>query len=538
MVDSLEALTVADACIGSTNFPLTLEKRPLAAFIAIALMVVVVSAIYWPTVAHLIGLARFQEQATDAALVILVVLVLIWNSKEKLSNVAIKPCAWALIPLFTAGFVWLCGEFIFARVFTQFAVIAMLPAATLAVFGTQWARILAFPLTVLFFALPVWVIAVPTLVRMSAFVAEIAIRMSGVPIYRDGAYFILPSGSWSIADACSGVAFFSTSILLGLLYAWTIFESKKKRLLFVAGAAAIGVAGNWIRVYLTMMIAHLSDNRYLRDDHYMFGWYLFAAFLFGYFYFGWRHRESIPIEPGDPGNHPRSNVDGQRSLMVPNPKALIAVISACIPALVVWPFIHDRLADNVGVTTSQVGSVKPVAGWTEVAAEARDWRPELKNATFTREHVFQNDGRRVKLYLGVYQSESWDRKLVSVANQLAGGDGSKWSLASRGTVQAKIGGAEQTLRSGVIVGNGIRQLAWHWYWVDGTQTSGDLAAKFKQLQVRLRGREPMSVWITIACDADQASDDSARLLGKFVQDMSPSLSKALALEGNGLGHSN
>ena len=53
------------------------------------------------------------------------------------------------------------------------------------------------------------------------------------------------------------------------------------------------------RVYLTVMIAHVSDNRLLRDDHYTLGWILFAIFLFGYGWLGWRFRETqneeIPV---------------------------------------------------------------------------------------------------------------------------------------------------------------------------------------------------------------------------------------------------
>ncbi len=503
------------------------NKRQLFALLPIAALLAITSGTYWQTVAQLLGVGQLQEKATDAPLVILVALVLIWNARQRLSQTPLHPCFWGQLPLLGAGFVWLCGELTYARVFTQLAVIATLPAAVLAVCGKPWLRILTFPFSILLFALPVWVVIVPTLVKMSAFIAELAIKASGVPIYRDGAYFILPSGSWSIADACSGVAFFSTSLLLGLIYAWTIFESTRKRILFIAGAAAIGIAGNWIRVYLTMMVAHLSDNRYLRDDHYMFGWYLFAVFLFSYFYFGWRYRDASTGNSEAASGTSIAAPGGTMAFMIASPYKLTVAVVLCIMAIAIWPFLHGKLSANVDGSAPRIGTISSAKGWAAVAREQSDWKPDLKNASFDRSHTFENEGRKVTVYFGVYESEDWDRKLVSVANQLAGRDGSNWSLADRDRVQVKVGDSDFNAKSGVIVGKGVRLLAWQWYWVDGKQTSNDLAAKLKQLQSRLRGREPLSVWVTVSTQADQGNDDAGQVLGKFLNDMSPSFLKAL-----------
>ena len=242
----------------------------IVAPLIVAIIFGVVACIYWPTFSHLLGIAGGADQDTNALVVMLVAFVLIWNMRAALSILPIRPLSLGIIGLIGLGFVWLAGELVFTRVFTQFAVLCMTPMIVLTLLGLRWLRAMAFPFFILMFAVSAWSPLIPVLVKWTAKFSELGIRASGVPIYREGAYFVVPTGSWSVADTCSGVLFLSTSLLLGILYAWTIFQSPIKRCIFIAGAAAIGVVGNWIRVYLTIMIAHISDNRLLRDDHYMF----------------------------------------------------------------------------------------------------------------------------------------------------------------------------------------------------------------------------------------------------------------------------
>ncbi len=505
--------------------------RKYAAAMAVTLIFAVVGFIYWPTVAHLLGIGTPPGSTTDAPLVVLVVLILIWNLHQKLSLLPIHSFPWGAVMVVGLGFVWLGGQLIYARVFTQFAVLGLVPAAVITIFGIQWLRALAFPFFILLFALPVWTVLVPTLVKWSALFSEMAIRASGVPIYRDGAYFILPSGSWSIADACSGVAFFSTSLLLGVLYAWTIYESSRKRALFILAAATIGVIGNWVRVYLTIMIAHVSDNRYLRDDHYMFGWYLFACFLTVLCWLGWRYRDSSASLDVREGLHESSSFKSGALCQSSSMKQIGVTAVAVILLMAMWPPFRTALAERSGAASATINTIAQAAGWIIVDHAPQDWVPEIRNSDAMKSQSFSKNGRQVTVFFGVYAKESWDAKLVSVANQLAGGDGSKWSLADRNLVKANFNGLSHDAKTGIVIGRGQRVLAWQWYWIDGHVTASDLHAKGFQLLTRLKGREPKSVWVSISTDASRSSEDASAVLQEFVRDMSPLMVMALNSAG-------
>lgn len=511
---------IAEARVAAARSPVVLGPLiVIAVFCAVA-------CVFWPTVSNLL-VWRDNDPGTHALLVVLVVLVLVWNLRNELAALPIRPFGLGFAGLVGLGFIWLSGQLVFTVVFSQFAVVAMVPMAVLALLGVRWFTTMAFPFFVLLFALPLWTPLIPTLVKWSATFVELGIRASGVPIYREGAYFVLPSGSWSIADACSGAAFLSTCLLLGVLYAWTIYHSAKKRLLFVVGSATIGIVGNWVRVYLTMMIAHMTDNRLLRNQHETFGWLLFAVFLTVFCWLGWRYRDTERLD-GVSGPQRRDGETVHSSFSERRGVFRFGAIFVTIFAtMVVWPLLAYRLSLPHDTREIEIPELSPSGGWQRVWKPAVEWTPELNNPSHVRVQSFEKGGRRVSVFVGVFQNESWSSKLVTTVNQLASGERSNWSLAERSVALTEISGRPLEAKAGVVVGGRDRVLAWHWYWIDGMSTGNDLSAKLQQLLIRLRGARASSAWVAVYTVANVAPEASSRLLQEFMLDMGESLENAL-----------
>ncbi|MEQ1516151.1 MAG: exosortase A [Usitatibacteraceae bacterium] len=486
-----------------------------------------VAAIFWPTFSNLLALGRETDLTSNSALVILVSLILIWNLRAELVHLPIRPCLWGLAGLICIGFAWLAGELIFTRVLTQFAVLAMFPMAILTLLGTRWVEKLAFPFFLLIFAVPFWSPIVPTLVKWSAGFAELAIGASGVPVYRDGAHFIVPTGSWSIADTCSGVAFLSTSLLLGVLYAWTAYCSTTKRVVFIAGAAVIGVVGNGIRVYLTIMIAHLSNNRFLRDDHYMFGWFLFAIFLFSFCWLGWRFRDANEASEGEAKSNGVVNDTTPSNSSTAKPIVLSAISIAVFLVLIFWPIAKSTLLTSSASKGKSVPEISARNGWVRRDTPSIDWKPDVRNPSRIAIQSFEKNGRRIDVFFGTYENESWDSKLVSASNRLASLDDPNWSLADRGAASANLSSAALEVKSGIILHGTQKVLAWHWYWVGSRPTGSDARAKLEQLRMRLQGVQSSGTWVAIYTDASDSTGTAALALGDFAQEMGESMQNVI-----------
>lgn len=493
----------------------------------VAAIFAAIVCVFWPTFYALIDLAGTQaDNYTHRTVVIPVFFALVWSQRFELAALPIRSVWWGLAGLLGAGSVWLTGELVFARVLTDLAVIAMVPMAVLTVLGARWLVVLAFPLAFLLFAVPAEGVLVPSLVNWTAKAVFMSIQTSGVPIYREGAYFVIPSGGWAVADTCSGIKHLTTSVMLGVLYAWSMYRSTRKRIIFFGGVLIVGIVGNWIRAYLTMMIAHVTDNRLLRDDHYTFGWILFAIFLFGYGWLGWRFRdiqnEEIPVDQTASAIDPAES-EGSSRLQV------IVATALMLASLAAWPLFEMVLLRSQQYRAMDIADIVPQRGWSRVDKRSVEWTPELKNPRRERIQSFEKDGSQIEVFAGIFEDQSWNSKLVTSANQLVGSDNPRWSLADRGSAHTEISGESLDAKTGVLLGRGDRILAWQWYWIDGTFSGSDIQAKVRQLLARIQGRGDSSAWIAIYSKANASPDAAAKVLEGFVHDMGDSLERALIM---------
>ncbi len=481
----------------------------------------IVCTSYWPTVLHLLGGDASPDQGWYVGMVLISAGWVAWSLREQLTGIAIKPCWPGLMGIAFGGLAWLTGETVFARTLSDYAVIFTFAMGVLTVLGYRWFLALRFALALLILIIPLGGPLVPALVKWTADVVFAALQASGLPIYRDGAYFMVPSGAWAVVDACSGVGYLNTVLLLAALYVWFMYQSTARRIAFFSGAIVLAVAGNWLRAYLTILIAHLSDNRFLRDDHSTFGWLLFAALLSLYFVLGWRFRESASA--GQTAGTGKA-ADAQR------PTALSAIPLALIAAgavIALWPLAQALAFGTPATNGSSIASVAAKAGWSAVTDAPPGWEPHLRNPTWTKAQTFEKSGKRVSVFIGYFENQTWDSKLVTSVNQFADSDDPIWVLAQRGTRQTSHAGKHLQVATGIIKGRERRVLAWRWYWTDGVATSGDTAARVNQLIGRLQGRGDGGAWIAISTDASISAEDAATTLEWFMRDMSGAIDQAL-----------
>jgi EpsI family protein len=476
---------------------------------------------FWPTFSNLVGFSENAEGSTHTTFVLTAFVVLLWGARAEISPLPIRPFLPGIFGLLMAGLMWLIGEIIFARVLTNIGIIVMIPMTILTVLGYRWLKALSFPLAFLILAVPVGGSIVPMLVDWTATFAVAGLQATGIPVHREGAYLIVPSGAWSVADSCSGIAYLRTVTMLSILYAWSMYRFLPKRLAFIAGGILLGVTGNWLRAYLTILIAHLSDNRFLRDDHSTFGWVLFAILLFAYCAVGYRFRDTEQNN----GNAELGSSDaiGQDS----SPAKLISVISMAIAAVAIWPILQRTFLDKAPTAVVEISDVAPARGWTRAALPAMAWTPTLTNPTRQRVQSFEKDGRRIDVFIGIFQNQTWTAKLVTVVNGFALQENPQWNLAVRGTAKTELGDQSLDVETGVVLGKNTRILAWKWYWIHGKATASDSQAKVAQLLASVRSLPDTAAWVAVYADATASTTESAALLDQFMREMGTSLQRSL-----------
>ena len=125
-----------------------------------------------------------------------------------------------------------------------------------------------------------WRLLLPRMMEWTADFTVLALRASGIPVYREGLQFIIPSGAWSVVEACSGIRYLIASVTAGCLFAYLSYQSMLKRAVFIGVAIVVPLVANWVRAYLIVMLGHLSGNTIATGvDHLIYGWLFFGLVI-------------------------------------------------------------------------------------------------------------------------------------------------------------------------------------------------------------------------------------------------------------------
>ena len=131
------------------------------------------------------------------------------------------------------------------------------------------------------FMLPLGNSLTPTLTSWTADFVEFAVRAVGVPVYREAADFILPTGRWSVIAACSGLRYLLSAIVLAALFAHLNFSRPLKAAVFFTIVVVAAVVMNWFRAAITVFLGHLTNMRFgPGDEHMWLGWILFGIVMY------------------------------------------------------------------------------------------------------------------------------------------------------------------------------------------------------------------------------------------------------------------
>jgi exosortase A len=469
--------------------------------------------LYRDTATAMVLIWSRSETFTHGFLVPPIALWLIWRQRRVIAAQTPKPVLWAMLPVAGGAFVWLLGDMVVINAVTQLAFVALLVLAVPAVLGWSVTRLILFPLGFLFFAVPIGEFLLPQLMEWTANFTVLALRLSGIPVYREGLTFVIPSGNWSVVEACSGVRYLIASLTVGTLFAYLNYQSTRRRILFVLVSIVVPIVANWMRAYMIVMLGHFSGNKLaVGVDHLIYGWVFFGVVIMLMFIIGARWAEP-------------EKVTGVNGLRAPAPKQTVTAArlwttTACFAALVALPHVALWLIDR-GAGTEPVQLTVPTAlatNWQATQSPVVHFKPDFQNPSAEINSSYLSHGRTVGLYLGYYQHQDYSRKLVSSNNVLVASQDSQWARVASGSRSVTFGDKVVAVRTAELRAtartdqvNESRLVVWQIYWIGGTVTASDYLAKAYGAFYRLLGRGDDSAVIVVYTPKDQAGDAEAVL---------------------------
>lgn len=462
-----------------------------------------------------------SETFAHAFLVPPIVLWMVWRRRETLATMQPRPALWVLLPMAGAALLWLLAELASVNAATQFALVAMLVLSVPLVFGLQVAHALLFPLMFLFFAVPVGEFMVPIMMEWTADFTVAALQFTGIPVYREGLQFIIPSGSWSVVEACSGVRYLIASFMVGTLFAYLNYQSTRRRVLFMLVSLLVPILANWLRAYLIVMVGHLSGNELAAGaDHLIYGWVFFGVVIGIMFMVGARWAEPdapVPQPVARPSMAGQGHASG--SSLTWAAAAAGAVVLLAVQAAD-WRLSRPLGGPPPSLALPDSGA----AGWVAAAQPVSSWQPNFGNANVNVSRSYSASGADVGVWVAYYRDQNYERKLVTSGNTLGDtGDNQKWSQVASGGTQVALPGGALALRTGTLRGaslsgaqNAERLRVWQVYWVGGAHHTSDARAKLQLAFNRLLGRGDDAAAVFFYTPEGGSTEAADATLARFV----------------------
>lgn len=478
--------------------------------------------VFYSTVESMVQIWLRSETFTHGFLILPISLYLIWQNKKQLS--VIEPVtqllALPLIAIITFG--WLMASLVDVLVIQQWAFVTLLLLIVLLVLGWSVVKQILFPLLYLYFMVPFGEQFITPMMYMTADFVITAIELTGIPIYSEGTFFTLPSGSWSVVEGCSGVRYLIASIALGTLYAYMTYSSYLKRSVFILVSIIAPIVANWIRAFIIVMLGHFSGMKLATGvDHLIYGWVFFGIVLFIMFWVGSYWRDDEEDNPTTELTNLRQEKTSRLSLILISGLLLISIGS----------FMDYRIKQTSLQSVEQNFEIKlsENSNWIKSEAISIQWVPQYINPSAHYQTEYKNSSQsEVGLYLAYYAVQQQDSELVNSQNIMIPQKHEVWNQMREEKQNITIQNHSETVLETHLSSGKDDILIWHWNVIAGKVIINNYEAKLIEALNKLSGNSQGEYAVVVYTRFENKNIEASRKkLQQFINDMTPAITNSI-----------
>jgi len=367
----------------------------------------------------------------------------------------------------------------------------------------------------MFFAVPAGLFLIPPLQDLTALFVVKGLQLIAIPVFLDGIFLTIPTGSFEVAETCSGVRFLIATVALGTLFAHLTYRSYWRQAAFVALSFVVPIIANGFRAFGIVWLAYISDNEIaVGVDHIVYGWIFFAFVTVVLLLIGMTFRDGTPEESVPDADAVRRSSARAVSRRRIGLTALIALLASAIgPA-----YAGHISARPISPVPGPLPVPAAAGGWQVTSAAHKNWSPIFPAAHAVLLRQYAKGSRRVDLFLAYYTTQRHGAELISSKNRISDG----WARAAGGRHRVVVDGRTQPVdRMRLLYRGRDKRVVYRWYWIDGSVTASPYLAKLLQATGQLLAGDAPAATVIISAPYDELEGEADGAIEDFLKSVQP-----------------
>lgn len=429
------------------------------------------------SITDMVGVWGQSKTYEHGYLIVPICLWLVWQEKDRFQTERLSttwlPAALLVVP----GLLWLIGNTAGIALFEHVAAVISLQLIIWALIGHSVAKTFYFPILYLFFCIPFGEELVPYLQSITADLSVAMVKLSDIPIYREGMYLYIPNGQFEVAEACSGIRFLISSIALGSLFGYLFFNKTWKLIAFVAFSCVLPIIANSLRAYGIILVGHLSNMEHATGaDHLVYGWVFFSIVTIINFFIAYILKDKFELDAVH-SKSPNTRTSKRKTIAVSLSILLI------LAGFKLWEVsVHTQKQP----VTSAPLVPQTLTHQNMTVIEHSEWGISFPNAQDAVRSVAL-DGK-TEIFSARYIINQQNGELISQDNQLF--DKNTWSIIEKENLNVSPVSTNQfdATQLSLVNIHGDRMTVLYWYCIDNYCSNNKLKLKLQKASRLLSGK--------------------------------------------------
>jgi len=262
--------------------PAPVWQVPRAQWVVVALVGLALIAAFLPGLRFMVSNWAIVEEYSYGYFIPLISGFLIWQKSDQLRQVELRGSWTGLVPVGIGLLMNLVGEFSAIRLFGQYGFIVALVGLSVGFIGWRGTRMIAAPLGILLFMIPLPQFALRELSQqlqlLSSELGVGLIRLFGISVFLEGNVIDLGSYKLQVVEACSGLRYLFPLMVLGFLAAYFFQGAMWKRVLIVLSTIPMTIVINSLRIgMIGVTVEHWGPTMAEGMLHDFEGWFMFMV---------------------------------------------------------------------------------------------------------------------------------------------------------------------------------------------------------------------------------------------------------------------